>query len=300
MTLKNKNNYMAFCNALLTITMLSNEFNNELEEDASLIIELFAKAFDVKEDDANYMKKIICDDLTIISTSVDAEAFSSNRGEQEYPEVSNYLYIKGDIINKIGIIANQFNNSYQQRYFNYHYLRPYYRENRFNELQESATRGNVDINRTAAIMLALGIGCEQNKESALYRLKQCALWGDVVSLYLLASLSNDEKEVKLYSSLAGFSHYFMEGRTIVPSKEKCDEEVKDMFALIASIRQDIVLSLGEVNINYSFVEVLLMDKLDYYQKMASINRYREGIWKEVSNSSFNPNKKLGFKVEGDK
>ena len=199
--------------------------------------------------------------------------------------------------------TTKLNNSYYKSSFNYNHLRSYYAENRFNELQEASVLGYIDINRTTAIMLALGIGVKQNRESAIYRLKQCALWGDIASLYLLKALyQEDEKEAQIYKDLTLLSSYFLEGRTIIPKKDegKYLKEAKELFAIISSVRQDIVLSLNITNIDYSFVEVLLLDKLDYYQKMAFINQYKEGTWKEISNSSNDPNKRLGFKVKGDK
>ena len=302
MTLKNKNNYSAFFNALLTITMLGNAFNDELEKATSSIIDFIYKAYEVDEKDADFSKKLISDDLTIVSTTLDAEAFANNEGEKEYPDIANFLYLKCEILNRLGMIYTKLNNSYYKSSFNYNHLRSYYAENRFNELQEASVLGYIDINRTTAIMLALGIGVKQNRESAIYRLKQCALWGDIASLYLLKVLYQEEKEAQIYKDLTLLSSYFLEGRTIIPKKDedKYLKEAKELFAIISSVRQDIVLSLNITNIDYSFVEVLLLDKLDYYQKMAFINQYKEGTWKEISNSSNDPNKRLGFKVKGDK
>ena len=41
---------------------------------------------------------------------------------------------------------------------------------------------------------------------------------------------------------------------------------------------------------------MLLPKLDYYKKMAYINTYETQSWKDATNSSMNPDNKLGFKI----
>ena len=304
MAIRNKNYYVAFSNALLTITMLSNNFNKELEQDASQLINFIFNAFKISDKEKAHFKEIALNDLTVLSTIIDADAFAFNAGEKDYPNIADYLHMKSDAIKKLEVIMDKFYRTSYQDYFDYRHLRPYYPDIRFNELQEAASKGNVDINRTVALMLALGIGADKNLDSAIYRLKQCALWGDVPSLYFLAylyQLGDREKECALYQELSQLSSYLLEGRTIIPhkQKDKYSKEAIELFAVISSIRQDIALKSDVASIDYAFVEVLLADKLDYYQKMSVINNYRDGAWKEVLHSSFNPDKKLGFKVKGE-
>ena len=304
MVLNERDNYLATFDILLITTMLSNDFNEELEKDSKRIIDFIGEAFNLDEKAVKDLKKIVTDDLTILATTQDAEAFLSNRGYLEYPEISDLLYMKAEVIMKLDNIFNIYDKAqFNQHYFDYDYLRPYFADIRYRELESSSIKGNVVINRTVALLLALGVGCKKNIKSAIYRFKQCAYWGDVASLSYLSylyKLEKDEKNAKLYGDLASLGHYLLEGRTMIPEKDKYDEEVNKQYELISSIKQDIVLTYNESDINYSFLEAILMEGVDYFTKMQLVNNYREQTWKELTNSSYDPSKRLGFKVKGGK
>lgn len=304
MVLNERDNYLATFDILLITTMLSNDFNEELENDSKRIIDFIGEAFNLDEKAVKDLKKIVTDDLTILATTQDAEAFLSNRGYLEYPEISDLLYMKAEVIMKLDNIFNIYDKAqFNQHYFDYDYLRPYFADIRYRELESSSIKGNVVINRTVALLLALGVGCKKNIKSAIYRFKQCAYWGDVASLSYLSylyKLEKDEKNAKLYGDLASLGHYLLEGRTMIPEKDKYDEEVNKQYELISSIKQDIVLTYNESDINYSFLEAILMEGVDYFTKMQLVNNYREQTWKELTNSSYDPSKRLGFKVKGGK
>lgn len=304
MIIKERDSYLAVFDILLTVTLLSNNFNDELERDGARVIDFVANAFKLDERMLEECHRVIPDDLTMLSTIQDAEAFLSNRGYEEFPKQGNLLYLKAEAILKLNNIFNFYDNQhFNQQYFDYQYLRPYFASIRYRELESSSVKGNVLINRTVALMLALGIGCKQNIKSAIYRLKQCAYWGDISSsryLSYLYELEKDEKNAKHFADLYTLEQLLLEGRTMIPPemKNKYDEGAQKAFELIASIRQDIVLSFNQQEINYSFVEVMLMDSLDYYTKMQLVNRYNSQEWKEFTNSSSDPNKRLGFNKKG--
>lgn len=298
-----KENYLATFDILLTITMLSNEFNEELESNAKKVVSFIAEAFKLDQETTNNLQKVVPDDLTVLSIINDAEAFLNTSGYLEYPDIANLLYIKSEVLMKLNNIFNIFNNEQFNQYdFDYRHLRPYFANTRFNELEAASVKGNILINRTVALMLAMGIGVEKNVKSAIYRLKQCAYWGDVSSFYYLAYLyeqEEDEKNAKLYANLAILSKYLLEGRTLIPNEEQdqYDEETKRAFELIASIQQDVILAYRKAEIDYSLIEVILMDEIDYFVKMQFVNNYQKQQWKEFTNSSYDPSKKLGFNTK---
>ena len=299
-----KHNYLAISNALLFSTMLSNNFNEDLEKDTNKIIDFVSSAFKLSEKENKECKKLFSDDLTILSTFKDVEAYLVNQGEKDYPEISDYLYLKSQVLLRLSNIHDSFRKAnFNQFYFDYGYLRSYFPEIRFKELEASSTKGNININRTVALMLALGIGCEKNVESSILRFKQCAYWGDTSSLVFLAHLyeaKGDEKNAKLYRNLVDLSDSLKEGRTVVSEEKKAkyDKATIQTYQVIASIVQDIVYAYEEYEIDYSFLEVMFMDKVDYFKKMELINEYRQQTWKEITNSSFDPNKRLGFTMKG--
>ena len=301
---KEKHNFFAISVILLTTTMLSNSFNEQLEEDAIKVIDFIGNAFKLDEKEIKKYKALIPDDLTILSTTGDVDAYFGNNGDAEYPLIRDFLYLKAEAILKILNIYNLFASStFNQHYFDYKYLRPYFSDIRFKELELSSVKGNIEINRTVAIMLAIGIGCDQDVEAAIYRFKQCAYWGDISSLLYLSylyELKGDKENSELFLNLTHFEKQIMEGRTLISKedKEKYEEKTLQTFIIISSIKQDIVLSYNVSDIDYSFVEVMLMDNIDYYTKLDCINNYRSQQWKEITNPSINPNKTLGFKIKG--
>lgn len=298
----NKDNYLAISDILLTVSMLGTDFNEALEKDAGLIIDFISHSFKLKEKEINQLKKLVCDDLTIISTRRDANAYQIENGGNDYPEISDLLFLKMQTIVHLDILKG-----INEMHLDYSYLRPYYPDMRFKELEQSSTIGNIEINRTVAIMLALGLGTPKDIDAAIYRFKQCAYWGDVSSLYYLAHIYqelNDENNAALFNNLIKLSPYILEGRTLLPKKDekKYSQEVIQNFVIISTIKQDIVLASEHRrdNIDYSFLEVMFMDNLDYYVKIECINDYNSMKWKEITNSSYDPNKKLGFKLKGGK
>ena len=303
MVIKEKQNYLAVSDALLASTMLSNEFDENLNSDTIKIIDFIGSAFNLSKKDIDECKKLFLDDLTIISTTADVDAYLSHRGDKEFPEIKGFLYLKCEAIQKLDNIYHDLANSpFNQFFFDYKYLRPYSPDIRFKELEETSLKGNVDINRTVAILQVLGIGCPKDLGAAIYRFKQCAFWGDVSSLYYLSYLfkeKGDEKNAKLYIDLSKLSSNLFEGRTVIPNEKKnsYEKSVTETYELIASIKQDIVLAYRITDIDYSFVEVILMDDVDYFTKMECVNNYRAQTWKEISNSSYNPSKKLGFNTK---
>ncbi len=306
MTAKKEHNYLAISNALLFSTMLSNNFNEELETDTNKIIDFVSASFKLSKEESEKCKKLFSDDLTILSTTKDVDAYLSNQGDKDYPEISDYLYLKSQVLLKLANMHTSFAKAdFNQFYFDYSYLRSYYPEIRFRELEASSTKGNININRTVALMLVLGIGCEKNIESGIYRFKQCAFWGDTSSLVFLSYLyasRGDEKNAKLYEGLVDLSASLKEGRTLVPEEKKAkyDKSTVQTYQIIASIVQDIIYAYEEYEIDYSFLEAIFMDKLDYFKKMELINEYRHQTWKEITNSSYDPSKRLGFSMKGDR
>ena len=300
MNLKENENYLSVSDMLLTVTMLSNKFDENLDEDASLVVDFIGRSFSLTDEDIKECYKLVIDDLSMISTTSDVEAFYKACNLEKLEDIKEYLSLKCDSINKMKDIALKFNgNNSIKSYFDYTYLREYYPNNRFKELEKTASYGNVDVYRVVAILLALGIGCKKDINGAIYRLKQCAYWGDINSLFYLSylyRLDNDRENTKLFSDLASLKDLIQEGRTILPKElsERYDEETKSNFKLITLIRQEIVLSLRNDNINFPFLEVIFKDDIDYYKKIGCINNYQSSSWKEILNSSSNPYKKMGF------
>ena len=73
------------------------------------------------------------------------------------------------------------------------------------------------------------------------------------------------------------------------------KEAQTYYVYISSIKQDVVYAYDKTAIDFSFVEAITSDSLDYFEKMEYINNYEKKEWKNVTNSSEKPPKKLGFK-----
>ncbi|MEG2451022.1 MAG: hypothetical protein RSB09_04735, partial [Clostridia bacterium] len=90
--------------------------------------------------------------------------------------------------------------------------------------------------------------------------------------------------------------YLFAGYTVIPEKAKAlySEKARIYYVYISSIFQDIVHTQKVVDINFSFIEAITSDKIDYFKRMSFINNYSDQQWKEITNSSQSPTKKLGF------
>lgn len=296
-------NHQAFSNMLFATTLLSNVYSQTFETDSNKIIEFIGKAFHLDEETIKDAQKLITDDLMTISVKDDVVAFTNAHDyDSKLQELDPFLSMKCDAINIVESLANKASFHINSAWFDYGHYKPYYPEVRFAQLNTVATIGHPIANKVVGLMCFLGIGCEKNVDSAILRMKQCALWGDTACIFLLREMydeSGDKENAKIFSELESLTEYIKEGRTLIPDDKigKLDGKTKEFFAYISSIKQDVVLNEQRYFIDYSFVEVVLLPKLDYYKKMGYINFYRDQKWKDVTNSSLNPEStKFGFKV----
>ena len=284
-------NFSAFYLMTVSSTLLSNFSDEALDEDSRKVIDFIGKAYDLDEELIEYIKPIIIDELTTISLLEDVEAFHSTR--ERYSSVNEFdrLYaIKCDAILEIIQVGEEKQIGLKKEWFNYSHYKPYTAPIRFKELSIAASTGNILANRTVAILSYLGIGTPVNVEGAILRLKQCIFWGDIASIFLLSEIYEQGKDVqnmRIYKDLASLASYIEEGRTLIPENEarKLSYESRMLFAFISSIKQDIILNYQKTNIDYSFVEVMLLDSIEYAKKMNFINNYQKQEWKEITNSS---------------
>ncbi len=296
-------NHQAFSNMLFATTLLSNVYSQTFEADSNKIIDFIGKAFHLDEQTIKAAQKLITDDLMTISVKDDVIAFTNAHDyDSKLQELDPFLSMKCDAINIVESLANKASFHINSAWFDYGHYKPYYPEVRFAQLNTVATIGHPIANKVVGLMCFLGIGCEKNVDSAILRMKQCALWGDTACIFLLREMydeSGDKENAKVFSELESLTEYIKEGRTLIPDDKigKLDGKTKEFFAYISSIKQDVVLNEQRYFIDYSFVEVVLLPKLDYYKKMGYINFYRDQKWKDVTNSSLNPEStKFGFKV----
>lgn len=296
-------NHQAFSNMLFATTLLSNVYSQTFEDDSNKIIDFIGKAFHLDEQTVNAAQKLITDDLMTISVKDDVSAFTNAHDyNSKLQELDPFLSMKCDAINIVESLANKASFHINSAWFDYGHYKPYYPEVRFAQLNTVASIGHPIANKVVGLMCFLGIGCEKNVDSAILRMKQCALWGDTACIFLLREMydeSGDKENAKVFSELESLTDYIKEGRTLIPDEKigKLDGKTKEFFAYISSIKQDVVLNEQRYFIDYSFVEVVLLPKLDYYKKMGYINFYRDQKWKDVTNSSLNPEStKFGFKV----
>ena len=298
-------NYSAFREMLLATTALSNRSSKKYDDDCKAIIDFIGEAYGLEKDLVEYCKKVILDELVTISTDQDIRAFvNSHTADSELEELDSLLSAKCDVIGVIRNFGEVRSPQLSEAWFDYSHSNPYYPEIRYQQLSIAASTGNVVANKIVGILSVLGIGCDATREmvlSGVYRLRQCAIWGDISSLILIRQvyrILEMKEQVKLYDELVSLVPFMKEGRTVIPQRiaEKISREAIETFAIICSIKQDIILNQHKFYIDYSFVEVMLLKEVDYYDKLHFINRYDAQEWKEVTNSSFNPNKKIGFKI----
>ena len=295
-----KNN-LAFNEMVITTSFLGNNCTEDYLIDAKKIISFIGKAFGLSDELIAFSEQQILDDLAAIQTEEDTKTYRSLK-QQENPaiNVSNpLLKFKYNAIVSI-IDMTEKKSQLNRVWFDYSYPNDYNAIIRYTEIKASASAGYIGINKTAAIMEFLGIGIEANKEDAKRRFKQSMLWGDeccVRYLAYVAKLEKNKEEEKVYNELASLSSYISDGITVLPKdvKGSISKKVNELFTLITSIKHDIIRRYDLPLIDFSFVEVMMDDEIDYAKKLGYINNYRSFDWAEETNSSASEIPNMGFK-----
>jgi hypothetical protein len=209
--------------------------------------------------------------------------------------------IKCSVISFLERLSKSNSPSINPDWFDYNHYFSYNARVRYEEIKVAASGGNPVINRQMGLLLALGIGTEKNLTESANRLKRCALWGDLPSIKLLATvyrLQGDAEKASVTKEVATLAeNYLHAGYTVIPqeSAKKYSEQAISYYSLISSILQDVVYALNKHNIDFSFVEAISSDELDYYKRMYFVNNYQRAEWRDVTNSAHNPAKKIGIK-----
>lgn len=295
-------NYEAFNTMLTATVIMSNTPSGTFLSDCDKIIDFVATAYDFNQALLQNCKELIYKSLAPISLTADKNAVYSGRRYGDILSDEDVLYdIKCNVISTFERLAKSNLPCINPDWFDYTHYFSYNAFVRFQEIKQSASGGNVIANRQLAILLALGIGCEKDLEESADRLLRGAFWGDIPSIKLLAlvlKLKGDKKSAKVFNQTALLADkYLYAGYTVIPQseQEKYQKEALTYYVYISSILQDVVYAYNMQNIDYSFIEALLSDKLDYYKRMYFINNYDRKEWKDITNSAENPTKKIGFK-----
>ncbi len=294
-------NYDAFYNMVLSVTMMSNTQTEEFEADAGAIIDFIGASYNLESGFVAECKDVILNDLGTLGLTTDQQAVYSSR---EYGDVFSdrdaLFDIKGDVLSKLQSLGDQPHPDMNASWYDYSHYKTYQADVRFAKIKRTSASGNLIATRQTGILIALGIGCEVNLKEALNRLYQCVAWGDIPAMHYFSyvlELSGEKDQAKIFSELTELSKkYLLSGYTVLPDEAKTEysEEACAYYAIISSIKQDIVYAYNKTNIDFSFVEAISSPSLDYFQKMSFINNYDKKDWKDVTNSPENPSKKFGF------
>ena len=280
-------------------TTLTNAVNDQSLEDYKKVIYFSKQVFDnEKVFTKKSLEQVLFKDLTMISTFEDVKAYRNDIEKNKCKDIEEYLNLKCEVLDKIQYI---YTHAPKDGYLmDYSYLREYDSEQRFNELSNSSLNKQIDINLTLAVCLYLGIGCEKDIESSIYRFKQNAFMGDIEALYFLRAIYkelDDLNNFKLYDDLISLEKYLIEGRMNLSNsiKQKYSVKAIQTYNLISLIKENI----GNTSdyINTSFMEVILNDEVDYKKKIECINYYNTGLYKNVLINLINPSNTMSFKVK---
>ncbi len=294
-------NYEAFYNMVLSTTIMSNSMTSKLRADSAEIIKFIGKSYRMDDESVDNCIGIITDKLSRLGLTTEQQAAYNGRvyGD-DYSDDDVLFDVKGDVLTKLRQLGQSKNTEINPEWFNYTYYTTYRSEIRYAEINAASACGNLIATRQAGILKILGIGCEADPEEGISRLLQCAFWGDVPSLHYLGycyELQRNESHKKLFDEVSELADkYLRRGLTVIPESVRggySDKALK-LYYLISSIKQDVVYAYDRYEIDFSFVEAIEDDSLDYFEKMGYINNYEKKEWKNVTNSAERPARKLGF------
>ena len=283
---------------LMSTTLLSNNSCLKWKQDSYKLIEFICEAYDV-----NHLKDEFCRVITqeVNNLSLINE-YSGLRREHEfsdeYSELELIYNLKGKTLVKIANIDKKLEsfNSSSTKEFTYDDSTSYFPTERFDIILKASSYGDPQLTCQVGLMYALGIGTDVDYDFAIIRLKQAAYWGYIPAIKYLANIYgrlNDVLNYDKYSQLYEVCYmYFYDGIPAIPEKvkHKYTKEVDEEFSVITSIYQDIVIPRSK-RIDYSFLELIFNDKINFNKKMEMINTYDSMKWKQLT-GSMNQNQKL--------
>ena len=292
-------NYEAFSNMVLATTIMSNAQTEEYRADAERIIRFIAKAYNFTDEFTAECEHVILDELSRLGKITDQQVvYAARRADGQYGDMDSLFDIKGDALAAVQALGKE--AGIREGWFDYRHYQTYQANIRFEKINVASAGGNVIAVRQAGILHALGIGTVKNLDKAELRLMQCAIWGDIPSMLLAAEVYREKGETAkaaVYAEVAAISKdYLYAGCTVIPSFDtnKYSDKAREVYALISSIRQDVVRAYEKYNVDFSFVEAIRSPELDYYKRMGFINNYSKHEWKEVTNASVNPATRVRF------
>jgi len=292
--------YEVFYNMLEAAAVMTNTFSSDAVADCGRIIEFIGKAYGVSKKYVDEAKRVILEELACISTVQDFAAFDASKSfDSEYTDFDRYAEVKGDIVAEL---ENLRKHTYLETpgWVDYTHYCVYQADMRYRKLAEHSVTGDLIATRQTAILLILGIGCEKNIPAAQRKLLQCALWGDIPSAKYLAYsavIAKDGREGYLAEYAELLSRYLASGITELDDgvKEAYSNEACLLYVYTSSIKYDVVYSLANHKIDFSFLEVIMSD-IPFAEKMTYIDEYDRKIWKKRTNSVSEAVKstKIGF------
>ncbi len=295
-------NYDVFYDMTLAHAVMTNTYSTEAVADSERVLDFIATAYGMNEGFTKKAKDIILKKLVNISVLQDIEAYDATKSyDNEYTELDKYREVKYDIISML-LSERKSYPDMNYGWTNYEHYNVYQANARYRKLAQSATKGDMISIREAAIFRALGIGCKPDLEDAARKLLQCALWSDVQSTYLLSyvcKLLGKNEKAKMFSELATLTEeYLDDGITVLPDevKKSFSEEACMHYVYISSIKYDVIYAYNLKRIDFSFLEVMMSDKISHNDKMKYINEYNKKEWKNCTNSITEKQKrcKIGF------
>lgn len=287
--------YEAFQLMVLSSTLLGNKKDKLWCQDSDRIISIIGSAYAMSEDLIIQAQSLIKDKLFEIELVADTDYNFFNNDNLHDNVDESILY---DLKSKtITYLQNYFSPKHQY-WLDYRHYNTYHPSIHFYNMLQASKSGNVIACRQLGILYALGIGVNQDLKHAILKFSQSAYWGDLPSIYLLTKAYQMDQQDQNHTIHLEVVHlaekYLNTGVTLLPDEEVASNEAKMIYIYLASIYQDVVAHRLEEQIDYSFVEVILLPHLDYRKKMHYINHYQEGAWKDATNSTSSPESKFGF------
>ena len=294
--------YEALHAMTLGCAVMTNTYSPDAVADCEKIIDFIGNAYGVGEEYIARAREVILGELAKASTVQDFAAFDAAKTyNAEYTETDRYVEVKSDIV---ATLENLRKHSYLENpgWVDYSHYCVYEANLRYKKLAEHSVTGDLTSTRQVGILLALGIGCARDLDAAARKLLQCALWGDVLAARLLAyvaKLSGNTERAKYLGEYAELvSVYLDDGITVLPEEAKSTHtnEACILYIYTSSIKYDVVYSLGNPRIDFSFLEVIMSGDIDYNEKMGYIDEYDRKKWKKCTNNPTEAQKKtvIGF------
>lgn len=280
--------YDAFYMMTRTAAMLGTKNSEPYNRDASALIDFIGKAYGWPQNRIQSALSLILGEMMRVGLTADYLALASTELLDDSAKENMILYeIKGRAIEEanrseiMGPTSGQrvgFEIRNSMGYGSFHHA--YEPRLRFAQIKKSADNGDMMAMIQEALMLILGIGCQNDIVSAQRLLQGLLVWGEKSAAVILGFLWGREGNNEMQAFYKDVFELLNENRFFSEQEEGNDprDNAEEFCILIAAVQSCIVRGSGRKEVDMLFADLISREDMELDEKLELIRKYKDGSW----------------------